>query len=653
MTGARGGHFLQRCRLTWAGLAVLLAAALGLAQPWPAPVAHAATFTVNSTLDEHDQAPGDGACLSSPSSRCTLRAAIEEGNALAGFDTVGVPAGTYTLALGQLQTTSDISIQGAGPGSTIVQAGPQAYGGASRVFRLGVDGVDGQTRRAVLGRLTIRNGAAASGGGVSVGFTTQALLEQVVITGNHAETSGGGVLNAGDLTLRDAVIANNRAPGSTTAGGFSRGGGVRCVAPEEVSVPQVKLRIERASVVANVAFSGGGIHANDCNVTVVASTISGNTATSRDGGGGLYLDELGVHELTNVTISGNATTGVSSTGHSGGGGGLSYRGDDNNYGGPDSTLSLDHVTFFDNTSPVKTSGHNLVTTRPARTTIRNTILVHARTFGTNCSAVSAPLGTPLASRGGNIEFPGASCFVVPAPSSVTPDLTDSDPKLLPLANNGGPTMTHAPAGISRAIDRIAPSAGACPTTDQRGQPRPRDGNGDGIARCDSGAFEAQSPPVGTFVLAPAEASVAAGQRHVATLTWTVPAPETWHTLRTVHVRLREEGRDGGSDAAHTALQFDWDQGTNTVREVDPMTGRVGPGAALGSDMALESARAALNLEDSGIKGGGPTAPDVEFTMSLELKPPTKGRTYLVEVAATSDAGVSQGFAVAGAIEVGR
>ena len=82
--------------------------------------------------------------------------------------------------------------------------------------------------------------------------------------------------------------------------------------------------------------------------------------------------------------------------------------------------------------------------------------------------------------------PGARDIVPPAPLSAI---------LGPLADNGGPTKTHAlPAG-SPAIDGV-PLALCATNTDQRGAPRPRDGDGNAVAACDIGAFESESllPP---------------------------------------------------------------------------------------------------------------------------------------------------------------
>jgi hypothetical protein len=62
-----------------------------------------------------------------------------------------------------------------------------------------------------------------------------------------------------------------------------------------------------------------------------------------------------------------------------------------------------------------------------------------------------------------------------------------NPRLAPLANNGGPTFTHALLRGSPAID--AGDDTNAPATDQRGIARPRDGDGNRVAVIDIGAFE--------------------------------------------------------------------------------------------------------------------------------------------------------------------
>ncbi len=61
--------------------------------------AHAVIFTVNDTGDFVDETIGDGICDAAGANGCTLRAAIQEANALAGADTITLPAGTFTLTI--------------------------------------------------------------------------------------------------------------------------------------------------------------------------------------------------------------------------------------------------------------------------------------------------------------------------------------------------------------------------------------------------------------------------------------------------------------------------------------------------------------------------------------------------------------------------
>jgi hypothetical protein len=96
-------------------------------------------------------------------------------------------------------------------------------------------------------------------------------------------------------------------------------------------------------------------------------------------------------------------------------------------------------------------------------------IIAASAPGLNCAGAA-----PHESAGYNLDT-GVSCaFAKPT------DMTAADPQLGPLAANGGPTLTRAPAAGSPAIDH------GCPATDQRGVPRPQ-----GPA-CDIGAVEVQA-----------------------------------------------------------------------------------------------------------------------------------------------------------------
>lgn len=186
---------------------LVLTAALG-----PEP-ARAAVFTVTSTADGVDLSLGNGICDADPSPAvaCTLRAAVQEANALAGDDSISLPAGTYALTLagieedaasGDLDVTSAIVIEGAGAGLSIVDQTT-----ADRVVEVWMSG------DLVLSGVTLRGGDAGTeigslGGGIrNVGFVS---LDGVRITGNAARL-GGGIFNYGGLQIVDSVIDGNTA----------------------------------------------------------------------------------------------------------------------------------------------------------------------------------------------------------------------------------------------------------------------------------------------------------------------------------------------------------------------------------------------------------------------------------------------------------
>jgi predicted outer membrane repeat protein len=277
-------------------------------------------------------------------------------------------------------------------------------------------------------------------------------LDSVVIQNN----SGGGVIQfGGAVSVTNSTVSGNTVAAATDGAGISvHGGG---------------LTVTTSTFTGNTtAGRGGGISSNPgTNVTISSSLFNGNTATGL--GGGLYV--RGPVVVTNSTFSGNNSVA--------GGGGM-YN---------SSTVSLFNATFNDNFNGALRTGTVALNT----VTARNTIIAQGSGSGANCTA------TTFISLGGNISS-DASCIF-----GGTGDRTNINPLLGALANNGGPTRSHLPTTGSPAIDG-GTNAG-CPSTDQRGLPRPADGDNNGTLICDAGAIEVQAivttpPPPETPAPAP-------------------------------------------------------------------------------------------------------------------------------------------------------
>jgi hypothetical protein len=294
-------------------------------------------------------------------------------------------------------------------------------------------------------------GLSLNGGGgdrvliVDAGLTVN--LAHLTVTNGYGWQLAGGILNNGALTLDHVTVSGNTM--ATDAGDFWQGGG------GIYSGEGATLNLVDSSVVNNTAaWSGGGLYSFfNTNTTVVRSTISGNL--SNDVGGGIR--SLGNAEIINSTISGNNATGW--------------------YGGAlfvtDGVVNLTNVTVAENVSPVWAAADVFVgtfTDASATLTLANSIVASSQD---NCFFAPWGGGVVTLTADHNNVFTDATCFAGAS------DQVVADAGLGPLAENGGPTLTHALLAGSPAID--AGDNAVCPATDQRGVARD--------AVCDVGSFE--------------------------------------------------------------------------------------------------------------------------------------------------------------------
>jgi CSLREA domain-containing protein len=210
------------------------------------------------------------------------------------------------------------------------------------------------------------------------------------------------------------------------------------------------------------AGDGGAINNVGTALTIQNSTLSGNFADDGEGGA-IYTEGSGAAvTLENVTLSGNRADES--------GGAFSSEGGQN---------QIRNTTITGNVADADASGSPThgggIFANVGITNIRDTI-VAGNTDRTPTPLSSECSGQGLGSQGNNlIGDPGGCDFFGPHPSS---DLLGADPKLGPLADNGGRAATHALRGGSEALGR---GSGAGPATDQRGVPR--------AGAADIGAYE--------------------------------------------------------------------------------------------------------------------------------------------------------------------
>jgi CSLREA domain-containing protein len=308
--------------------------------------------------------------------------------------------------------------------------------------------------------ITFDSTVFASPGPYTINLTSALpdITEDVTIQG-----PGANVLTVKRNTGGNYRIFNVTATGTVTFSGLTisngnlPGGGIQNASTGTVNVTNSTLS-------GNSSLNGGGIFNNSTGtVNVTNSTLSGNSANT---GGGIF-DNAGTVNVTNSTLSGNSA---------GSGGGIF-----DNAG----TVNVTNSTLSGNSAASNSGGiQNLGGT----VTIKSTIVAG------NSAPTGPDINGTVNSEGFNL-IKSTSGATINETLNAGTNITGQDPQLNPLANNGGPTLTHSLQCTSPAIDK-GKAFGL--TTDQRGGTRPFDfadsvyPNATGGDGSDIGAYEAQA-----------------------------------------------------------------------------------------------------------------------------------------------------------------
>lgn len=498
-------------------------------------------FTVNTATDNPDTNPGDGICADL-NSKCSLRAAVMEADALAGDDEILLARGaTYPIANTLLidnpaDSLSIHSVDGSGANATI--SGPSAP--RKRAFTISdtsvfltnltiedsygiyVSGFDAELylTGVIMQNLTGISGTPgderAGGGALFVEASFVSIISSYFIN-NSSTGNGGAIFNdggkvgiylsdfIGNSALNGGAIFNwsmyttspmlMRAQLNITSSNFlgnsaSQNGGALYLNGYNQLTPSPQTAISFSRFAGNHAAYGGGMYigngtAFDLGAAyITASEISGNSADYD--GGGLYFNttsnilSLGFSYLDNTTLSGNSADRN--------GGGIHIQEDSSGviYGA--------NLTITDNTADADGNGGQgggYYGAPGTQLQLANSILAanHDASSGTFPLVAYDCQGTISAEYTLIGYFQLGVCeFYDNQDTNLYSSTTPIDPLLADLAEGGYATQTHALLQGSPAIDRGDPAGcknprGELLLYDQRGEARHL-----GWA-CDLGAYE--------------------------------------------------------------------------------------------------------------------------------------------------------------------
>jgi CSLREA domain-containing protein len=441
----------------------LLSIALWAGFPGAPSAARAVLFEVTSLVDAGDAAPGGGLCASA-GGLCTLRAAVQEANALAGADRIGLPAGELELTLpgigeelaatGDLDLLEAIEFEGAGEALTILDGGA-----LDRLFDLRPTAAP---LTIALRNLTLRGGLAtglAQHGGCLRNSATGVLdLFRVTFT-DCRSNNGGAIANAGAVRGVEVTFAANMGP--TGDEDRAQGGAILNDGPGS------SLDFRRAAFTGNRGGNGGAIHSIGsfaepprASVRIEDSSFTGNQALQI--GGAVIGNSSTDFTFVNCTFSGNSAGLGGAIGNDGG-----------------CFIALHHCTITGNSAPMG-GGIGEVHFAPHLIELRNTILA-----GNSATNIGPDCHFRLHSDGGSLIGDLSGCEA----TLTATDLTGVVPLLgaLAAAHPLDRTLAHPLLAGSPALDAGDPQW--CAPRDQRGLSRPQNGDGIGVASCDRGAIE--------------------------------------------------------------------------------------------------------------------------------------------------------------------